>query len=308
MIICKCINKNRDSKGNIVNYTLVDKNGKKVQLTGKQVKEAIKAGQFKITNLQIDSLGRLVDRAEATNKNNNKPIYTKYILKEQYREGKPQSLIGKELMLDYKPLGLITGNTQAKIDNKDCDLSEYIYRNNIDINRLSIFVAPFLAGYEIMRSNSTKNKYDEAFKKFNYVLKACNEHTDHAADYFKTALFLIEDKNMKPSEIYDPYDTPYIRATFEFTKNSFKLNCGPNKIEFSTGNEEFKLPYIKVALRILGYRANFKNAPDIVHKNVNTGELENYDEFEKYFPDKQYVADIVPYGVIYYNRMVAINA
>lgn len=301
MIICKCINKNRDSKGNIINYTLVDKNGKKVQLTGKQVKEAIKAGQFKIVNLQIDSLGRLVDRAEATNKPANKLKYPKYILKEQYRTGKPQSLIGRELRLNGKYFATISGDTKIQVNGTQYDISESIAKNNININDLTIFVAPFLEGYEIMRSDSYKEKiakYDEAARKFDYILKACNEHTEYGGLYFNAAEFLVDNKDMKPSEKYNPYDTPYIRATFEITEHSFKVTCGNNGVEIFTENEKFQLSYIKVALRILGYRANFKNAPDIVHKNVNTGELENYDEFEKYFPDKPYVADIVPYGVI----------
>ncbi len=304
MIICKCINKNRDSKGNIINYTLVDKNGKKVQLTGKQVKEAIKAGQFKITNLQIDSLGRLVDRAEATDKPANKLRYPKYILKEKYRVGKTQSLIGRELMFKGKTFAKISGNTKITANGKQYDVSEYIARNNININDVTIFVAPFLDGYEIMRSDSYKEKiakYDEAARKFDYILKACNEHTEYGGLYFNAAEFLVDNKDMKPSEKYNPYDTPYIRATFEITEHSFKITCGNNGVEIFTENEKFQLSYIKVALRILGYRANFKNASDLVPTYcwaTDEDKQEAMDTFKKCFPDKQYKADIVPYGVI----------
>ena len=301
MIICKCINKNRDSKGNIINYTLVDKNGKKVQLTGKQVKEAIKAGQFKITNLQIDSLGRLVDRAEATAKPANKLRYPKYILKEKYRVGKTQSLIGRELMFKGKTFAKISGNTKITANGKQYDVSEYIARNNININDVTIFVAPFLDGYEIMKSNNPNKEFDEALKKFDYVLKACNEHTDYVVSYFNVAEFLVKNKDMKPNEKYNPYDTPYIRATFEFTEHSFKVTCGNNGIEIYIDTEKFKLPYIKVALRILGYRANFKNASDMIPTYPSATDEEKQeamDTFKKCFPDKQYEEDIVPYGVI----------
>ena len=60
----KCLAKNRDSKGNIVNYNLVDETGRKFQATGKQIKEEFKKGQFEFVNLQIDKAGRLVDKAE----------------------------------------------------------------------------------------------------------------------------------------------------------------------------------------------------------------------------------------------------
>lgn len=303
MIVCKCVNKNRDSKGNIINYTLVDKNGKKVQLTGKQVKEAIKAGQFKIVNLQIDSLGRLVDKAEATNKTANKLRYPKYILKEQYRAGKPKSLIGRELMLNGKYFATISGDTKVKLCSvgREYDISEFIARRNVNINDLTIFMAPFLEGYEIMKANNPNKEFDEALKKFEYILKACNKSTDYIVSYFNVAEFLVKNKDMKPNEKYNPYDTPYIRATFEFTEHSFKVTCGNNGIEIFIENEKFQLSYIKVALRILGYKANFKNASDIVPTSpsaTDEDKQEAMDTFKKCFPDKQYKVGLVPYGVI----------
>mgnify|MGYP003189878306 CR=1 FL=1 len=63
-INCKCISKNRDSKGNIINYTLQDKNGKRVQMTSDQIKAKIRTKELNILNLQIDTLGRLVDKAD----------------------------------------------------------------------------------------------------------------------------------------------------------------------------------------------------------------------------------------------------
>lgn len=73
----------------------------------------------------------------------------RYKLKAQYSSKGSQSLMGRELKLDGKPFGLIIGDTQAKIDGKAYDLSIYIYKNKIDINRLRIFVAPFLDAYEL---------------------------------------------------------------------------------------------------------------------------------------------------------------
>lgn len=58
-----CINKNRDSKGNIVNYMLKDETGNQFIATAQQIKEEIKIGRYEFVNLQIDKAGRLVDKA-----------------------------------------------------------------------------------------------------------------------------------------------------------------------------------------------------------------------------------------------------
>lgn len=300
-IYCWCISKNRDNKGNIINYTLQDKNGKRVQMTSDQIKAKIRTKEICVVNLQIDTLGRLVDKAGNNDKSIKRLGYPKYILKRKYRKGNPQSLIGRELVLKGKHLATISGDTKITIKGKHYDISEYIARNNININDLTIFVAPFLEGYEIMKSNNPNEEFDEALKKFEYILKACNEPTDYTAEYFEIAEFLVKNKDMKPSEKYNPSDTPYIRATFEFTENSFKVNCGNNGIELSVDTKKFRIPYIKVALRILGYKANFKNASDLVPTYrwaTDEEKQEAMDTFKKCFPDKQYKVGLVPYGVI----------
>lgn len=62
----KCESKNRDSKGAIVDYTLVDETGKRFQATGQQIKEEMRAGKYEFVNLQLDKAGRLIDKAEKT--------------------------------------------------------------------------------------------------------------------------------------------------------------------------------------------------------------------------------------------------
>lgn len=75
--------------------------------------------------------------------------FPKYRLKAQYSSKGSQSLIGRELVLDGKPFGIIIGDTRAKIDGKAYDLSTYIHLHKIDINRLNIFIASFLDAYEL---------------------------------------------------------------------------------------------------------------------------------------------------------------
>ena len=75
--------------------------------------------------------------------------FPKYRLKAQYSSKGSQSLIGRELVLDGKPFGMIIGDTRAKIDGKAYDLSTYIHLHKIDISRLNIFIASFLDAYEL---------------------------------------------------------------------------------------------------------------------------------------------------------------
>lgn len=60
----RCLGKNRDSKGNIVNYNLIDETGHQFQATGKQIKVEMQSGRYEFINLQIDKAGRLIDKAE----------------------------------------------------------------------------------------------------------------------------------------------------------------------------------------------------------------------------------------------------
>lgn len=62
MIKAKCISKNRDNKGTILNYTLQDQNGQRINVTGQQIKQAMQNGQIDVINLQIDKAGRLIDK------------------------------------------------------------------------------------------------------------------------------------------------------------------------------------------------------------------------------------------------------
>lgn len=59
----KCIEKNRDDKGIIQNYTLVDEKGNQITANAKQIKYEILRGKYDFINLQIDKAGRLVDKA-----------------------------------------------------------------------------------------------------------------------------------------------------------------------------------------------------------------------------------------------------
>ena len=64
MIQCKCIEKFRDSKGNIVAYRLMDSNLKTQDITPQLLKQAIKNNQLDVVNLKLTSDNRLIDKKE----------------------------------------------------------------------------------------------------------------------------------------------------------------------------------------------------------------------------------------------------
>lgn len=63
MTIAKCIEKHRDSNGNIIEYVLEDNHGVRKIVAKDHLKLAITNRQIAITNLKIDNAGRLVDKA-----------------------------------------------------------------------------------------------------------------------------------------------------------------------------------------------------------------------------------------------------
>lgn len=60
----RCVSKNRDQKGRIVNYTLQFEDGRVIQATNNEIKNEMSVGRYQFTNLQIDKAGKLVDKAE----------------------------------------------------------------------------------------------------------------------------------------------------------------------------------------------------------------------------------------------------
>ena len=82
----KCVGKNRNDKGVIVNYNLVDETGREFQATAQQIKVEIRKGQYQFTNLQIDKAGRLIDKADNAESKNIEHIkmgngIEKYVIK-----------------------------------------------------------------------------------------------------------------------------------------------------------------------------------------------------------------------------------
>ena len=81
----KCINKNKDKNGKIVSYILTDKYNSMYEYTGIELKKSMREGRVRVTNLQIDRLGRLIDKNMIED---SKLIEMYNIVKEKMREDK----------------------------------------------------------------------------------------------------------------------------------------------------------------------------------------------------------------------------
>ena len=104
----KCISKNRNEKGVIINYTLQDEKGNTLNATAQQIKSEMKAGNHEFINLQIDKAGRLVDKAE--DKAEEKPVQKKPVQK------KPVQKVPSVRQL----------STEEKKERLKLELNEYI--------------------------------------------------------------------------------------------------------------------------------------------------------------------------------------
>lgn len=62
MMKVKCISKNRNNKGNIIDYTLQDETGRVFNVTVQQIKQEMHKGNYEFINLQLDKAGRLIDK------------------------------------------------------------------------------------------------------------------------------------------------------------------------------------------------------------------------------------------------------
>lgn len=90
MIICKCIEKNRDKHGNILSYVLEDTNGVTITIKSKELKNAIVKGAVGVLNLTLTSDNRLVDGANTKLQQSLKKKLTEASKKVQKRHAKRQ--------------------------------------------------------------------------------------------------------------------------------------------------------------------------------------------------------------------------
>lgn len=72
------------------------------------------------------------------------PPIKHYSLIDEYREGSENSLIGVPLYIEEIKIGIIASNTEIKtVDDKTIDLGDYIYKNNVEPNKIKAVFAWF---------------------------------------------------------------------------------------------------------------------------------------------------------------------
>jgi len=129
----KCINKNRDNHGKIVSYILTDKYDNKYEYTGIELKRSLKEGRVRVCNLQMDKLGRLIDKHDKNSLEDSKLIEMYNIIREKMRDDKyitEQELkqLVPELNLRNRVLKVIAQSEEIKASEK-LAIIKYDFKN-----------------------------------------------------------------------------------------------------------------------------------------------------------------------------------
>ena len=94
-----CVSKIRNSKGVIVNYRLMEDSGRVFEATPEQVKCELRVGKHQFTNLQLDSIGRLVDKASKKEKLQYSKIERKLL--REYKKAYDRIMSGEEVLFSH---------------------------------------------------------------------------------------------------------------------------------------------------------------------------------------------------------------
>lgn len=131
--VLRCTYKVRDNRGSIKQYVLQDNYGNTLSLSRQETLKMLRNKQYKVTNLQIDSLGRIVEKKEVKTVNN--------IVKENgklfaaFKEAYNNLQNGKELVFCFMDLGerFFTSSCEHQIRNvaDNLGLSE-VYLSEIE--------------------------------------------------------------------------------------------------------------------------------------------------------------------------------
>lgn len=144
MIICRCLGKKRDKRGNIEEYILETKNGAKKILKSKALKSLIKQGKIGVLNLTLTSDNRLVDGA-------NQKVKAE-LERQKKRAAKP---------LKVRPKA-VKQSEASKVEKTE---KEYYELTQSDISEIKSNIDSLLTTYpEIKVSLDTANNLDEINK------------------------------------------------------------------------------------------------------------------------------------------------
>lgn len=132
MTVYKLLNKNRNKNNIITSYTLIDQQGKRVDVNPIELKAAIKGKKVKVLGLTLTSDFRLVDGAAIKSAPVKKPVAQRPVVqvkKQKVEADKHRFEIVAQLIINSKPVGYILLNKQCQChDGNDI---EFIFRDEI---------------------------------------------------------------------------------------------------------------------------------------------------------------------------------
>lgn len=217
-----CINKIRDNKGNVIEYVLVNEYGTKAIFDKKHMAMELrnKNAECEILNLQIDSLGRIVDKA---------------VPKETIEKFKNHSKVtNKQAIFEDAYNAMVRDNIMVMIrySNKTLGLTEPFNRlQGININNVEVLEKEF-ENYLLQKHNykASKLKFVNKSKEFMFIvwstdyLDSYQFHLNNPLEYDNINNFTITYKpNSNNFEKYQKVATVYDKLTGRVVENAF---CG----------------------------------------------------------------------------------
>ena len=276
MTIAKCIEKHRDSNGNIIEYVLEDNQGVRRTVAKDHLKLAITNRQIAITNLKIDNAGRLVDKAPEEiktppcNKSEqpvSKPVQLQDILQRLSELEKSNQQYYNVLKVIYNR----QGTAQAEHNNIMQMLNETEAENSapqsIDAKLDSL--------RELLLNNSTS--IEEMGTKVNELGTALQEiSTSIDKDETSSKTFPMDGKLEPPADSYDKY---WYSAFFDEERPGVEELDTNEKIRNFLGSVSFQqyIPSLQLS--------NFNISVDLLNEykeEINKASIEYYSTIEFY--------------------------
>lgn len=276
MTIAKCIEKHRDSNGNIIEYVLEDNQGVRRTVAKDHLKLAITNRQIAITNLKIDNAGRLVDKAPEEIKTSpcnkseqpvSNPVQLQDILQRLSELEKSNQQYYNVLKVIYKR----QGTAQAEHNNIMQMLNETEAENSapqsIDAKLDSL--------RELLLNNSTS--IEEMGTKVNELGTALQEiSTSIDKDDTSSKTFPMDGKLEPPVDSYDKY---WYSAFFDEERPGVEELDTNEKIRNFLGSVSFQqyIPSLQLS--------NFNISVDLLNEykeEINKASIEYYSTIEFY--------------------------
>ena len=276
MTIAKCIEKHRDSNGNIIEYVLEDNQGVRRTVAKDHLKLAITNRQIAITNLKIDNAGRLVDKAPEEIKTSpcnkseqpvSNPVQLQDILQRLSELEKSNQQYYNVLKVIYNR----QGTAQAEHNN----IMQLLNETEAENSAPQSIDAKLDSLRELLLNNSTS--IEEMGTKVNELGTALQEiSTSIAKDETSSKTFPMDGKLEPPADSYDKY---WYSAFFDEERPGVGELDTNEEIRNFLGSVSFQqyIPSLQLS--------NFNISVDLLNEykeEINKASIEYYSTIEFY--------------------------